>query len=47
VAARLQDQPAWGNADVLAFVDGPMAGVPRASPSIVNAKELGIPVVTA
>ena len=47
VAARLQGAPAWGNPDVLAFVDGPLAAVPKASPSIVNAKELGIPVVTA
>jgi len=47
VAARLQGHPAWGSPDVLAFVDGPMSGVPQASPSIVNAAELGIPVVKA
>jgi glycerate dehydrogenase len=45
VAARLGGAPAWGSPDVLRFVDGPIDGVPHASPSIVNAADLGIPVV--
>jgi hydroxypyruvate reductase 1 len=44
VAARLQDYPAWGHPDILAFVDGPFDAIPKASPSIVNAKDLGISV---
>ena len=48
VAARLSDLPAWGGGDILAFVDpAPLNAAPRASPSIVNAKELGIRVITA
>ena len=45
VAARLRGAPAWTGADVLAFVEGPLEGVPNASPSIVNAADLGIPTV--
>lgn len=43
VAARLQDYPVWGKQDVLPFVDGPFDDIPKAAPSIVNAKELGLP----
>ena len=42
VAARLQGLPAWNKPDVLGFVDGPLEDMPKASPSIVNAKDLGI-----
>jgi hydroxypyruvate reductase 1 len=42
VAARLAGHPVWAGADVAPFLDGPVAGVPKASPSIVNAKALGL-----
>ncbi len=42
VAAVLSGYPVWNRADILPFVDKPMAAVPRAAPSIVNAKELGL-----
>ena len=42
VAARLQGHPVWAQPDVLPFVDGPFDDIPKASPSIVNAKELGL-----
>lgn len=46
VAARLQGLPVWSRPnEVLAFVDGPLAQLPRASPSIVNAKQLGLPTM--
>lgn len=45
VAHRLQDYPVWANPnDILAFVDGPLDKLPKASPSIVNAKDLGLPI---
>ena len=44
VAARLQGHPAFGGTDMLPFVDGPFKDIPKASPSIVNAKDLGIEV---
>lgn len=43
VANRLLGNPVWSNPnDVIPFVDGPFEQMPKASPSIVNAKELGI-----
>ena len=43
VAGRIQDFPVWSNpSDVLGFVDGEFTKMPKASPSIVNAKELGL-----
>lgn len=44
IAARLQDYPVWNKPDVLGFVDGPFDSIPKASPSIVNAKELSLPM---
>ena len=44
VAATLLGQPAWNKPDVLPFVDGPLASLPAAASSIVNAKEVGMPV---
>eukprot|EP00884_Botryococcus_braunii_P020687 jgi/Botrbrau1/7301/Bobra.0318s0033.1 len=44
VAARLQNYPAWDRPDILAFVDGPFDDIPKASPSIVNAKDVGVPL---
>lgn len=44
VAATLQGHPAWNKPDVLPFVDGPFEGIPKAAPSLVNAKELGLEV---
>jgi len=41
VAAILQGYPVWNKPDVLDFVDGPFESIPKAAPSIVNAKELG------
>ena len=43
VAARVQGHPVWTSMDVLPFVDGPFADIPRACPSIVNAKDLNLP----
>ena len=44
VAGVLQGYGAWGNPnDVTAFVDGPLPSMPKAAPSIVNAKEVGLP----
>lgn len=46
VAARLQGLPVWKTPDdVAAFLDGPVTGIPKASPSIVNAKDLGVPAM--
>lgn len=43
VAATLQGFPVWSKPDnVLVFVDGPMETLPKAAPSIVNAKQLGL-----
>ncbi|PRW60721.1 glycerate dehydrogenase [Chlorella sorokiniana] len=42
VAATLSGHPAWNKPDVLPFVDGPFDQIPKAAPSIVNAKELGL-----
>lgn len=42
VAARLSGHPVWTDMDVLPFVDGPVDDVPKASPSIVNAEDLGL-----
>jgi hypothetical protein len=32
----------WNKQDVLPFVDGPFDQIPKAAPSIVNAKELNL-----
>lgn len=43
VAARLRGDGVWDTPDdVAAFLEGPAADVPRASPSIVNAADLGL-----
>jgi hypothetical protein len=42
IAAHLQHYPVWTNQDVLPFVDGPFEEIPKAAPSIVNAKDLGL-----
>lgn len=42
VAGRLRGAPAFTGTDVLPWVDGPFEAVPAASPSIVNAKDLGL-----
>lgn len=48
VAAILSGHPVWPKPDdITPFVDGPLAQLPRAAPSIVNAKELGLPVMAA
>lgn len=44
VAARLSGYPVWNKPDISAFVDGPLHDIPKASPSIVNANELGLPM---
>jgi len=41
VAGILSDYPAWNQPDILSFLEGES---PKAAPSIVNAKELGIPL---
>ena len=46
VAARLSDLPVWDNPNnVKPFLEGPVDDIPSASPSIVNAKELGLPAM--
>ena len=48
VAGRLRGAPVWGSPDdILSFVDGAYDAVPLASPSIVNAGDLGIPKMEA
>lgn len=43
VAGVLQGFGAWSNPnDITPFLDGPMASLPRAAPSIVNAKDIGL-----
>ncbi len=45
VAARLLDEPVWAFPDkVDEFLEGPLDELPRFSPSIVNAKELRLPI---
>ena len=45
VAAVLQGYPVWAKPDeVIPFVDKPLSALPRAAPSIVNAKDLKLPV---
>jgi hydroxypyruvate reductase 1 len=41
VAGMLQGFPAWHRSDMLPFLEG---DIPRAAPSILNAKDLGIPI---
>jgi len=41
VAGLLSGYPAWNRPDILSFLEGES---PRAAPSIINAKELGIPL---
>lgn len=45
VGARLNNLPVWNKFDIHSFVDGPFDQIPKASPSIVNAKELELPLV--
>lgn len=45
VAGRLQGYPVWNKSDISGFVDGPFESRPKASPSIVNAKELSLPIM--
>eukprot|EP00892_Ulva_mutabilis_P010139 jgi/Ulvmu1/7498/UM037_0042.1 len=45
VAARLQGHPVYGGPDMTAFVDGPFGDIPKASPSIVNAKDLSLEIM--
>jgi hydroxypyruvate reductase 1 len=43
VAAILSGHPVWDQPnDVLTFVDGEFDAIPKAAPSIVNAKELNL-----
>ena len=42
VAALVNGYPVWNKQDITPFLDMPIAEVPKAAPSIVNAKELGI-----
>ncbi len=43
VAAILSGHPVWDQPnDVLVFVDGDFDAIPKAAPSIVNAKELNL-----
>lgn len=42
VAALIKRYPVWNKSDVLPFVDGVFEEIPKAAPSIVNAKDLGL-----
>jgi len=42
VASRLAGHPVWNKSDISVFVDGPFDQIPKASPSIVNAKDLNL-----
>ncbi len=42
VASTLAGHPVWNKPDVLPFVDGEFGSIPKAAPSIVNAKDLGL-----
>jgi hydroxypyruvate reductase 1 len=44
VAGILQGFPAYNQQDILPYIDNPVASIPQAAPSIVNAKELGLPL---
>ena len=44
MAAVLQGFPAYNQQDVLPYIDLPVSGIPKAAPSIVNAKELNLPL---
>jgi hydroxypyruvate reductase 1 len=44
VAAILQGYGAYNKVDVLPYIDLPVPSIPKAAPSIVNAKELNLPV---
>lgn len=46
VAGVLQNYPAYNKVDVLPFVDGAFDSVPKAAPSIVNAEDLGLEVMS-
>ncbi|KAF8066182.1 HPR-A [Scenedesmus sp. PABB004] len=45
VAGCVNGLPAYNGPDVTPFLEGPVAGMPAAAPSIVNAKELGYKVL--
>lgn len=45
VAARLQGHPVYGSPEMMPFVDGPFPDIPKASPSIVNAKDLSLEIM--
>ena len=42
VASVLKQCPVSTSPDVLAWVDGEYSAIPKAAPSIVNAKDLGL-----
>jgi len=45
VAHGLQGYPVWNSNDMIPFVDGPMESLPKAAPSIVNAADIGYPMM--
>lgn len=42
VAALVRGYPVWNKPDISPFIDDPVPSVPKAAPSIVNAKDLGL-----
>lgn len=46
VAARLRNKPVYNKPDILPFVEGPLEEMPSASPSIVNAEQLGLSIMS-
>eukprot|EP00955_Chlamydomonas_euryale_P105756 365661-Chlamydomonas_euryale.AAC.41 len=48
VAATLQGFPVWANPNnITPFIEKPLSALPAAAPSLVNAKELNLPVAAA
>lgn len=46
VAGVLQKYPVYNKEDVLGFVDGEFGDIPNTAPSIVNAKDLGLEIMS-
>lgn len=46
VASVLQKYPVYNKEDVLGFVDGEFENIPKAAPSIVNAKDLSLEIMS-
>lgn len=45
VANLILKNPVWNRFDMLPFIEGPLSDIPAAAPSVVNAAELGLPLL--